>query len=126
VPRHPGADARRLFSPGSADRCGSFLRRHGAGALTLAQTGTLQLAVNAAELFVQPDKTVIFKTPATLVIQKGQGSSLISSRPRHGRMAVQPIGISPDSAERAAIVGTAVKLTRLGTESRVRLEVERP
>lgn len=89
-------------------------------------TGTLQMGLRADQYYTKPDKSLILGTPTSLIIQNGAGTATIISLDTTQRIAVQPLGISPDSAEKVAVVGTVVKLTRVGEEKRLKLEVERP
>lgn len=89
-------------------------------------TGTLQMGLRADSFYTTPDKSLILGTPASLIIQKGAGTATILSIDTTKRIAVQPLGVPPDSAEKVGAVGTVVKLTRVGGERRVTLEVEKP
>jgi hypothetical protein len=42
------------------------------------------------------------------------------------RIAVQPLGVPPDSAERASVMGRSVQITRLPDASRLGLAVAKP
>lgn len=92
---------------------------------TLEQRGSIQVGVSAAETLVQPDQSILFRTPAVLTVRKGDGSSAIRVRGA-GRVAVQPAGVSPDSAERVAIVGSEVRLVRAPNAPRVDIALVTP
>lgn len=93
---------------------------------TVTMLGPLEIGVEADRSWIQPDKSLLFQTPATLIVQAGEGSALISPVKGDQRIAVQPLGVSPDSAERAAVVGNAVKITRTTKDAPLTLEVEKP
>lgn len=89
-------------------------------------TGSLEMGLRAERYYTTRAKTLILITPTALIIHKGAGTATIMSVDTMQRIAVQPLGISPDSAEKVAVVGTVVRLTRIGEERRVKLEVEKP
>lgn len=89
-------------------------------------TGTLQMGLRADSFYTTADKSLILGTPASLIIQKGAGTATIMSLDTTQRIAAQPLGVSPDSAEKVGAVGTVVRLTRVGGERRVTLEVQKP
>jgi hypothetical protein len=94
--------------------------------ISMTLTGTLQMGLRADQFYTTPTKALILETPASLIIQRGAGAAIIASLDTSQRIAVQPIGASPDSADALGAVGTVVRLTRVGEERRVKLEVERP
>lgn len=95
---------------------------------TVTMSGTLQMRVSAEKSYMRPDKSVVFETPATLVVYKGAGTSLVSAVDTGQRLAVQPLGVSPDSIERmdAAVVAAAVQITHLKDAARLGIEVAKP
>lgn len=88
-------------------------------------TGTLSMALRANNFYLRPDKSLVLETPGSLILKTGAGTALIESFDTTTTIAVEPIGTPPDSAD-AAIVGRAVKLTRVGEEKRVSLALEKP
>lgn len=92
---------------------------------TVSITGSLGIGLRSEAYQMQPDSSLIMTTPAQLIIQLGAGTAIITSL-HGGRLAVQPIGVSADSAELVTVEGTVVKLVRAGEERRVTLSVERP
>jgi hypothetical protein len=93
---------------------------------TVGLTGTLVMGLRSQSFYVRPDKSLVLITPGSLVIQEGAGSATIASLDASRRIAVEPIGTSPDSSDALAKVGHAIRLERVGKENRVRLAVERP
>jgi hypothetical protein len=89
-------------------------------------TGTLQMGLRADNYFTTADKSLILLTPASLIVQKGEGTATIFSIDSTQRLAVQPLGMPPDSADRAGVTGRVVKLTRAGERKTVQLEVVKP
>ena len=89
-------------------------------------TGTLQMGLRADNYYTTADKSLILLTPASLIVQKGAGTATIFSIDSTQVLAVQPMGVSPDSAERVGVTGRVVKVTRQGEEKTVALEVVRP
>jgi hypothetical protein len=92
----------------------------------LTMSGGIELRVNAERAFQQADQSLVFETPATLTVFRGSGEALVTVLDERQRIAVQPLGIPQDSAEQAAVVGRAVKVTRLPDASRLGLAVARP
>jgi len=93
---------------------------------TVAMTGTLVLGLRSQSFFMRPDKSLVLITPGSLVIQEGSGSATIASVDSSRRIAVEPIGTSPDSSDIVAVVGHSIRLERVARENRVRLAIERP
>lgn len=89
-------------------------------------TGTLQMGLRADNYFTTADKALILLTPASLIVQKGEGTADILSTDTTQVLAVQPMGVSPDSADKVGVTGRVVRLTRVGEERSVRLEVVKP
>lgn len=86
-------------------------------------TGTLAIGLRSNGFHMRPDKTLVLETPASLVIQKGAGTATINTLDTVRAVAVQPIGTPPDSADMAGVIGKSVRMTRVGEQSSVRLEV---
>jgi hypothetical protein len=93
---------------------------------TVAMTGTLVLGLRSQNFYMRPDKTLVLITPGSLVIQEGSGSATIASLDSSRRIAVEPIGTSPDSSDIVAVVGHSIRIERVGKESRVKLSLEKP
>jgi hypothetical protein len=93
---------------------------------TVTINDALEMNVDAERSFVRPDKSIVFQTPAKLRVTKGTGASLISALDGAQRIAVQPMGVSADSAEHETVVGSVVKISRLADAPRLRLEVAKP
>ena len=91
-------------------------------------TGSLQMGLRADNYFTTSDQSLILLTPASLIVQKGEGSAEILSMDTTQVLAVQPMGpgVSPDSAEKVGVTGRVIRLTRMGDERSVRLEVVKP
>jgi hypothetical protein len=88
-------------------------------------SGTLQLGLRADNFFTRTDSLVLM-TPVSLVVQRGAGSALVFSLDTSQRLAMQPLGVPADSAERAGVVGRVLRITREGDERSVKLEVVKP
>jgi hypothetical protein len=93
---------------------------------TVGLTGTLVMALRSQSFYMRPDKSLVLVTPGSLIIQQGNGSATIASLDSSRRIAVEPIGTSPDSSDAVAAVGHTIRLERVGKENRVRLAVEKP
>jgi hypothetical protein len=93
---------------------------------SLTMSGGIELRVDAERAFRQGESSLVFETPARLYVARGSGQSTIAALERDRRLVVQPIGVSADSAERAAVVGSAVQITRPRDEPRLALEVSKP
>jgi hypothetical protein len=93
---------------------------------TVTLSGTLVMGLRSQNFYMRKDKSLVLITPGSLVIQEGQGSATIESLDGSRRIAVDPIGTSPDSTELVSVVGRVIRLERVGTEKRVSLKVERP
>ena len=87
--------------------------------------GNLSLAIRSNVLYMQRDSSLVIETPASLIVKAGSGTGTITAYDTTRRIAVTPMNGSPDSTD-AAVVGTVVKLTRIGDETRLRLTLERP
>jgi hypothetical protein len=92
----------------------------------LTMSGGIELRVDAERAFQQPDQSLVFETPATLVVSKGSGEALVTALDATQRVAVQPLGISPSSTERSAVVGRSVQITRPRDAPRLDLAVAKP
>src|SRR3954462_9439668 len=55
-------------------------------------TGTLAIALRSNNFYMRKDKTLVLETPASLLIQKGEGTATIDALDSTRRMAVQPTG----------------------------------
>jgi len=84
---------------------------------------TLVIALRSNNFYMRPDKSLVLETPGSLVIREGSGSAMISTLDTMHRVAVQPIGTSPDSADILGTVGRRIRMTRAGDERRVTLEL---
>lgn len=93
---------------------------------TVAMTGSLVLGLRSQNFYMRPDKTLVLITPGSLVIQEGSGSATIASMDSSRRLAVAPMGTSPDSSDSVAVIGHSIRLERVAKENRVRLAVARP
>jgi hypothetical protein len=82
--------------------------------------------LRSQSFYMRKDKSLVLVTPGSLVIQEGEGTAMIESLDESRRIAVDPIGTSPDSTDLLAVVGRSIKVERVGTEMRVKLAVERP
>ncbi len=91
----------------------------------------LIVGLRSERYYMQGGRTLRLTTPRAFVI-RGAGSALITvsdtsdTTESAERIVVQPVGNSPDSAERAAVVGRVIRLTRGVSEARVAIELERP
>lgn len=94
-------------------------------AFTVSVTGTLVMGLRSDVFQMRPDKSLLMTTPAELIIQRGEGTALIESL-RGGRLAVQPLGVNPDSADTLSAEGHVIKLVRTGEARAVKLLVEKP
>jgi hypothetical protein len=92
--------------------------------LTVSVTGTLQVGVAGEGFLVRPDRSFIVGTPASLTISGGVGTATITSVNKQ-RIAAVPQGLPPDSAEKATVTGTTLKVSRMGYEG-ARIRVETP
>lgn len=90
---------------------------------SLTVTGTLQMRVNAERSFAQPDRSLVFETPAQLFVYKGDGTALVRALDGTQRFTVQ---LSGDSTERAAAAGSAFVLTRAKGASTLRIAPQPP
>ena len=88
-------------------------------------TGSLAMALRANNFYLRPDKSLVLETPASLIVRTGEGTAMVASFDSTKKIAIAPIGTAPDSAD-AAVVGTVVKVTRVGEEKRVSVALERP
>lgn len=89
-------------------------------------TGTLGMALRANNFYLRADKSLVLETPGSLIVQRGEGTALIAAFDGKSRIAVEPIGTPPDSSDALSVVGTVVKVTRVGEEKRVTIALERP
>jgi hypothetical protein len=87
--------------------------------------GNLSLAIRSNVLYMQRDSSLVIETPASLIVKSGSGTGTITAYDTTRRIAVTPLNESPDSTD-AAVVGTVVKLTRIGEETRLRPTLEKP
>jgi len=88
-------------------------------------TGTLAIALRSNNFYMRQDKSLVLETPGSLLIQKGAGTATIATLDNAGRIAVQPTGTNPDSSDAVAVVGHEVRMTRVGEERRVKLQLIR-
>jgi predicted small secreted protein len=93
---------------------------------TVTLSGTLVMGLRSQSFYMRKDKSLVLVTPGSLVIQEGEGTAMIESLDESRRIAVDPIGTSPDSTDVLAVVGRSIKVERVGSEKRVKLAVERP
>jgi hypothetical protein len=93
---------------------------------SITMSGGIELRVDAERAFRQGESALVFETPAKLLVARGSGQSTIAALDEKRRLIVQPIGVPADSAERAAVVGSAVQLTRPRDEPRLGLLVAKP
>jgi alpha-D-ribose 1-methylphosphonate 5-triphosphate synthase subunit PhnL len=92
----------------------------------VTMSGGIEMRVNAERAFQQADRSLVFETPATLLVSRGSGEAIVTVLDENQRIAVQPLGIPADSIERAAVVGRAVQITRLPDTPRLELAVAKP
>ena len=88
-------------------------------------SGSLQLGLRADNFYTSGDSLVLL-TPVSLIVQKGEGSAEVFSLDTSQVLAMQPLGVSPDSAEKVGVVGRRIKLTRTGEVKAMTLEVVKP
>ena len=88
-------------------------------------SGSLVMALRSNNFYMRPDKSLVLETPGSLIVQKGEGSATIASFDSTRKIAVEPIGTPPDSGDMAAVVGRVVRVTRVGEERRVKIQLER-
>jgi len=88
-------------------------------------TGTLAIALRSNNFFMRPDKSLVLETPGSLLIQSGAGTATIATLDSTHRIAVQPTGTNPDSSDAVAVVGHEIRMTRVGEERRVKLQLVR-
>ena len=86
-------------------------------------TGTLVIALRSNNFYMQPDKSLVLETPGSLIVKEGVGTATITTLDTLHRVAVQPIGTSPDSADVAGVVGRGILMTRAKDERRVTLQL---
>jgi hypothetical protein len=86
-------------------------------------TGSLAIALRSNNFYMRPDKSLVLETPATLLIQKGEGTATIEVLDSARRVAVQPTGTPLDSTDAVAIVGRSVLMTRVGEQRVVTLKL---
>jgi hypothetical protein len=92
---------------------------------TVTLSGTLVMGLRSQSFYMRKDKSLVLITPGSLVIQKGEGTAVIEALDGSRRIAVDPIGTSPDSTDQVAVVGRVIKVERVGKEKRVKLAVEK-
>jgi len=92
---------------------------------TLQVTGSLGLAMRSDGFKMRPDKSLVLSTPAQLTVARGDGTARIESI-RGGRLAIQPLGISADSADTATVEGLVVMLVKPPNRRIVKLTPEKP
>lgn len=93
---------------------------------TVTLSGTLVMGLRSQSFYMRKDKSLVLITPGSLVIQEGEGTAIIETLDGSRRIAVDPIGTSPDSTDLVAVVGRVIKVQRVGKEKRVNLAVEKP
>ncbi|HJQ19202.1 MAG TPA: hypothetical protein VJ867_02565 [Gemmatimonadaceae bacterium] len=87
-------------------------------------TGTLAIGLRANNFYMRKDKSLVLETPASLIIQKGAGTATISTLDSMRRVAVQPTGVPPDSADMLGVIGRSVEMLHATEqEKRVRLKL---
>ena len=97
------------------------------GRVDMNLTGSLALGIRADNFLGTEDKAkLIFLTPVSLIVQRGEGTATVFSLDTTQSLIVQPLGLPPDSAEKVGVTGRVVKITRVGEERSVRLEVLKP
>jgi hypothetical protein len=84
---------------------------------------TLVMALRSNNFYMRPDKSLVLETPGSLILKEGSGSAMIMTLDTTHRVAVQPIGTPPDSADILGIVGREIRMTRVGDERRMKLEL---
>jgi hypothetical protein len=94
-------------------------------AFTVSLTGSLVMGLRAESFKMRPDKSLQMSTPAELIVQSGEGTALIESLDG-GRLAVQPLGLHPDSGGTSSAEGRVITLARVGEARTVKLSVEKP
>ena len=92
---------------------------------TVTLTGSLALGLRSEGFHMRPDKSLVLTTPAELVVQRGDGTARIESL-QGGRLAVQPLGVSADSADTSAVEGRVVMLVKPPERRVVTLTAEKP
>lgn len=88
-------------------------------------SGSLQLGLRADNFFTSGDSLVLL-TPVSLIVQRGEGSAEVFSLDSNQVLAMQPMGVSPDSADKVGVTGRRLKLSRVGEARSVTLEVVKP
>ena len=78
---------------------------------------TLVIALRSNNFYMRPDKSLVLETPGSLIIREGSGAALITTFDTTHRVAVQPIGTSPDSADIVGVVGRQIRMQRGGVAS---------
>ena len=86
---------------------------------------TLVIALRSNNFYMRRDKSLVLETPGSLIIREGSGAATITTLDTTHRVAVQPIGTSPDSADVVGVLGREIRMTRVGDERRVKLELVR-
>ena len=86
-------------------------------------TGTLAIALRSNNFYMRRDKSLVLETPASLIIQKGEGTATIIPLDTTRPVAVQPIGTPLDSVDVVGLIGRSVRMTRRGEEKTVTLEL---
>jgi hypothetical protein len=93
---------------------------------SITMSGGLELRVEAERAFRQGESSLVFETPAKLFVARGSGESTVSSLDENRRLIVQPSGVSADSAEGAAVAGSAIQITRAPDGPGLGLRVAKP
>jgi|SRR4051812_8777335 hypothetical protein len=88
-------------------------------------TGSLAIALRSNNFYMRSDRSLVLETPGSLLVREGAGTATITTLDTTHRVAVQPIGTPPDSADVAGVVGRTIQMTRTGEELRVTLKLLR-
>lgn len=88
-------------------------------------SGSLQMGLRADNFYTKGDSLVLL-TPVSLIVQKGEGSAEVFSLDTTQVLVMQPLGVSPDSAEKVGVTGRRLKLTRVGEAKHLTFGVVTP
>jgi len=92
---------------------------------TLTLTGSLALGMRSEGFRMQPDKSLVLRTPAELVVSRGDGTARIMTVSGN-RIAVQPLGVTDSTADSTTVEGHVVMLVKPPGRRLVKLTAEKP
>ena len=78
---------------------------------------SLSLGMRPASMAMRPDKSLVLTTPASIVVNRGAGSAVITAVTEGARIRVSPL--DPADSATGMAVGRAVRITRRGTDRHI-------